>query len=390
VKVDGIAGEVAASDEAERRTALRALLLHPLLLADSPHAGALLLVRRHREHLQRLCAEGLGYRLIVEARGARLVKAGLGRDATRGLRKRNDRPFEPRAYALLSLVLAALTRGPAQLMLDELVAQVRSAAADAELGVDLETASDRRALVAALQALVGFGVLVEREGQLASYGDDASAESLLDVRRDRLRLVLAPTMSGTGGPADLLDAAALPSAAGGARVALRRRLAESPVLSTDELTEDQAEWWRRNRVRERDWFADHLGLELELRAEGAVAIDPDEMLTDRPFPGTGSARQAALLVLEHLVGQVREQARGSGRSWWTLPADALSVAVRQVAGEHGRGFKRDYVDLDLLQSDVTAVLTDAGLLRTSGEQQVHAAAARYAPATTWATAQALF
>lgn len=96
-------------------------------------------------------------------------------------------------------------------------------------------------------------------------------------------------------------------------------------------------------------------------------------------------------MLEHLVGQVREQALGSGRSWWTLPADALSVAVRQVAGEHGRGFKRDYVDLDLLQSDVTAVLTDAGLLRTSGgEQQVHAAAARYAPATTWATAQALF
>ena len=44
-------------------------------------------MRRHREHLARLCAEALGYRLIVEPTAARLVKAGLGRDDSRPLRK---------------------------------------------------------------------------------------------------------------------------------------------------------------------------------------------------------------------------------------------------------------------------------------------------------------
>lgn len=371
------------TDDTERRDALRALLLHPLLTADGPHAEALLLVRRHREHLERLCAEGLGYRLVVEPKAARLHKAGLGRDASRGLRKRNDRAFEPRAYALLCLTLAALSRGGNQLLLDELVAQVRSAVADAELAVDLDTVADRRALAAALGVLVGFGVLVERDGDLSRYAEDASAQSLLDVRRDRLRLVVATGLASATGPQDLLEAAALPSAAGGARVAIRRRLAESPVMSTEDLTEDQADWWRRNRNRERDWFAEHLGLELELRAEGALAVDPDESLSDTPFPGTGSARHAALLVLERLVADVREDARGSGQAWWLLSNGALDRAVDAVAAEHGRGLKKAYDDVALLQADVVEILTGSGLLRVGEQVAVHAAAARYAPVTTY-------
>ncbi len=295
---------------AERRTALRALLLHPLMTADGPHAEELLLVRRHREHLQRLFAEGLGYRLVVEPKAARLFKAGLGRDASRPLRRKTSagrgRPFGPRGYALLCLTMAALTRCPAQLLLDELVAQVRSAVADAGLHVDLDTVADRRALAAALAVLVELGVLVERDGDLARFADDASAQSLLDVRRDRLRLLVAAGLSGAQSPQDLLDAAALPSAAGGARVAVRRRLLESPVLSVSDLTADQAEWWSRNRNREREWLRDNAGLELELRAEGALAIDPEEQLTDVAFPGTGSARHAALLVLERLADAARE------------------------------------------------------------------------------------
>ena len=59
---------------AERRTALRASLMSPLL-TDENAADDLLLVRRHREHLVRLCAEGFGYRLVVEPKTARLCKA---------------------------------------------------------------------------------------------------------------------------------------------------------------------------------------------------------------------------------------------------------------------------------------------------------------------------
>lgn len=375
------------TDESERRTALRALLLHPLLTADGPYADDLLLVRRHREHLQRLCADGLGYRLVVEPRVARLFKAGLGRDATRPLRKRTTtaRPFEPRAYALLCLALAALTRCPAQLLLDELVAQVRSAVADAGLAVDLDTVADRRALAAALGALLELGVLVERDGDFTRWAEDGATQSLLDVRRDRLRLLVVAGLSGAEGPQDLLDTAALPSAAGGARVAVRRALVESPVLSTQDLTEDQAQWWRRNRPREAEWFRDHVGLELELRAEGALAIDPDETLTDVAFPGTGSARHAALLVLERLVGEVRDDARISGLTWQPLPDGAVDRAVAAVVAEHGKGLRKAYADVALLRADVVEVLIGSGLLRRDA---VHAAAARYGTTTSYA--QGLF
>ena len=373
------------SQEVERKDALRALLLHPMLTADGPHADELLLVRRHREHLQRLCAEGLGYRLVVEPKVARLFKAGLGRNGTRPLRKRSStgqgRPFEPRAYALLCLALAALSRCPAQLLLDELVAQVRSAIADSGLAIDLDTVSDRRALAAALGTLLELEVLVERDGDLARWAEDGATQSLLDVRRDRLRLLVAAGLAAAEGPQDLLDAAALPSAAGGARVAVRRALLENPVLSVEDLTEEQAEWWRRSRSREAEWFRDNLGLELELRAEGALAIDPDETLTDVAFPGTGSARHAALLVLERLVAEIRDDARQSGATWWPLADDAIERAVATVAADHGRGLRKAYADLDLLRADVVQVLTDSGLLRGN---QLHAAAARYAPVTTYA------
>jgi uncharacterized protein (TIGR02678 family) len=375
---------------AERRTALRALLLNPLLTADGPRADDLLLVRNHREHLQRLCAEGLGYRLVVEPKVARLFKAGLGRDASRPLRKKassgRGRAFDPRAYALLCLTSAALTRCSGQLLLDELVAQVRSAVADAGLTVDLDTVADRRALAAALNVLIELGVLVERDGDLARFADDASAQSLLDVRRERLRMLVAAGLSGAQSPQDLLDAAALPSAAGGARVAVRRRLLESPVLSVTDLTADQVEWWSRNRNRERDWLRDNAGLELELRAEGALAIDPDEVLTDVAFPGTGSARHAALLVLERIADAAREPARGAevaDRVWRSVTD--FDGALAAVVAEHGRGLKKAYDDVALLRADVIEVLTESGLLRRTDDGfEVHAAAARYAARTSYA------
>jgi uncharacterized protein (TIGR02678 family) len=367
----------------ERRRAARALLRTPLLLADGPGADDLLLVRRHREALERLFAEGLGYRLLVEPKAARLFKAGLGHDASRPLRKRlsrgEGRPFEPRAYALLCLVLAALTRCPAQLLVDELVAEVRSALADTELSVDLDSPGDRRALAAALLTLLDVGVLVERDGDLLRWADDAGATSLLDVRRDRLRLLVAASLSGAGGPEDLLETAALPSAAGGARVAVRRRLLEQPVMSAADLTEEQADWWRRSRHREADWFRDTFGLELELRAEGAIAVDPDDELSDVTFPGTGSQRHAALLLLEHLVREAREHERTS------LTAQDLDRALAKVVADHGRGLRKAYADPEVLRADVLELLGQIGLLVPDGDGfRLHPAAARYAPQTSYA------
>lgn len=367
---------------AERRRAARALLRTPLLHTEGPGADDLRLVRRHRADLERMFADGLGYRLVVEPGAARLFKTGLGRDATRPLLRRNERAFTPRGYALLCLTIAALSRGKGQLLVDELVAQVRSAAVDAGLDVDLDAIADRRALYAALSALVDLGVLHERDGDLEHWADQHTA-SLLDVRRDRLALLVAAPLGGVQSVADLLDVAALPSAAGGARVAVRRRLVETPVLSIDDLTEEQAEWWRRGRNREREWFADRLGLDLELRAEGAIAVDPAGELTDLEFPGGGSARQLALLLVEHLAGALRAAARESAapdRVWRRAPAELVAISSTEVLAEWGAGLKKAHrEDTAVALAEAREVLIAAGLVRIehSGAWLVHAAAARY-------------
>ncbi|MFP5336024.1 MAG: TIGR02678 family protein [Actinomycetes bacterium] len=386
VERPGPAVDVQAAEE--RRRAARALLLTPLLHGDTDdQAAALRLVRRHREELTRLFADGLGYRLVVEPGAARLFKAGLGHDSSRPLQRRNGRPFTPRGYALLCLTLAALTRCRSQLLVDELVAEVRSTASDAGLDVDLDAIADRRALHGALLVLVELGVLRERDGDLEHWAEQRTL-SLLDVRRDRLALLVSAPLGAASGPEELLDVAALPSASGGARVAVRRRLVESPVLSTADLTEDQAEWWRRNRNREREWFGDRLGLQLELRAEGALAVDPDDELTDVPFPGTGSTRHLALLWLERLVDLAREDARRAepgDRTWRPVDADVTDREGDAVLAEWGSGFKRDHrEDHARAKADATAVLTGAGLVRVdaTGTWWLHAAAARYAARPT--------
>lgn len=378
----------------ERRRAARALLLSPLLHGDTDErSGQLRLVRRHREELARMFADGLGYRLVVEPGAARLFKAGLGRDPSRPLRRRSGRPFTPRGYALLCLTVAALTRAKSQLLVDELVAEVRSAASDAGLDVDLDAIADRRALHGALLALVELGVLTERDGDLEHWAEQRTL-SLLDVRRDRLALLVAAPLGAVEDPEALLDVAALPSAAGGARVAVRRRLVESPVLSVTDLSDEQAEWWRRNRNRERDWFADRLGLTLELRAEGALAVDPEDELSDVPFPGTGSARHLALLWLERLAGGARAAARAADlpdRVWRRLDPATVDAAAEAVLAEWGRGLRRELrEDHDKARAEAAGVLVDSGLVRVdeAGAWWLHAAAARYAARPTLAAAAA--
>jgi len=373
-------------DVAERQRAARALMLHPLLTADGSHGDDFRLVRRHQGELVKLFAEGLGYRLQVDPSSARLFKAGLGRDPSRPLHRRSRAPFTPRGYAFLCLVLAGLTRARSQLLVDELVQQVRSAAVDAGIEVDLDGIVDRRALHAAILTLVHLGVLRERDGDLEHWVEQRT-QSLLDVRRELLGLLVAAPLSATTGPDDLLEQAALPSAAGGARVATRRRLLESPILTVDDLTEEHADWWRRNRNRERDWYDTRFGLQLELRAEGAAVIDLEDDFTDDRFPGLGRTKQLALLVLEALA-----DAADSGRvhqadgAWRCLPMSTAVSLGREVHARWADRLRRDQRDdPDGAVREAVAVLERFGLVRRESELLlVHAAASRFAPQVTLA------
>lgn len=370
--------------EDERRRAARLLLRTPMLTVEAD-GDDFRLVRKHARELTRRFAENLGYRLVVEPKVARLYKAGLGRDPGRPLPRRGgDRPFEPRAYALLCLTMAALGRCRDQLMIDELVGEVRGAIAEAELDIDLDAPADRRALYVAVVALIEFGVLRERDydgGGLERWVSDPRARSLLDVDRDRLRLLPAASIPDAWSPADLLDAAALPSAAGGARVAVRRRLLESPVMTTSDLTEEQAEWWRRNRNREQERLRELFGVELELRAEGALVVDPEDGLSDVTFPGKGTARQFALLLVERLARWCTE--RGAGGPWHRVPSDVVTSELAVLAGEYRTYLNKAHRDTpQVLHDDVRGVLTAVGLIRVEPDGAawlVHAAASRYAP-----------
>lgn len=390
-----------AYEEDERRRAARLLLNKPMLTAEGD-GDDFRLVRKHARELTRRFAENLGYRLVVEPKVARLYKAALGREPSRPLLRRgSDRPFDPRAYALLCLTMAALARCRDQLMIDELVGEVRGAIAEAELEIDLDAPADRRALYAALMALIEFGVLRERDhdgGGLERWVTDSLARSLLDVDRDRLRLLPAASVTDASSPADLLDTAALPSAAGGARVAVRRRLLESPVMTTAELTEEQAEWWRRNRNREQERLGELFGVELELRAEGALVIDPEDELSDVTFPGKGTAKQFALLLVERLARWCAEH--GAGGPWHRVPAVVVAGELDALASEYRTYLNKAHrATPHTLHDDVRGVLTAVGLVRVEpvapdgsvgpddggphdpagGAWLVHAAASRYAP-----------
>ncbi|MGV1004980.1 MAG: TIGR02678 family protein [Candidatus Nanopelagicales bacterium] len=367
--------------EADVRTAARALLRNPLLHGDrQPEAFGL--VRRHQDELVRLFADGLGYRLVVEPGLARLFKTGLGADSSRGLRRRNEALFTPRRYAMLALALAALSQSRRQVMVDELVAGVRSAAVDAGLDIDFDSIHERRALHSALVALVDLGVLSERDGDLEHWAERRT-ESLLDVYRDRLAVLVVPPLGACERPEDVLEVTSVPSAAGGARVAVRRRLSEQPVLSASDLSDAQRGWWVRNREREREWFQRWLGLELEIRAEGAVAIDAGGDLTDLPFPAAGSAKHFALLLLAELVDILRaaEGRALASTAWGRLAASTARAAGDRVFAAWGKGLRREHQeDPDAAYEEALTILAAVGLLRTDeGGVLVHAAAARYAP-----------
>src|ERR687892_275084 len=310
---------------AERQDALRLLLRHPLVTADGPHAEAYRLVRPPRDALGRAPRQQLGYRLVVESGFARLYKAGLGAGRARQLRRASGSPFSPRAYAYLALCCAVLLTGRQQVLLSGLVEQVRNAAAEA--GVDLgdDSQADRRAFVAALRQLVAWGVLVEDDGTVSAFADDASAEALLFVRRDLVRHLLA--------------------------VPLRE------VETPDELV---------------------------IRVEGVAAIDPRDELTDEAFPRGGTLGHAALLAISELARRLRPETptRDEVTATVPVPEGLLDEVVAGLLERHRRRWKQDYVDHpERLPRDVEDLLVAMGLLRRSagGELRLAAVANRYAP-----------
>lgn len=371
------------TDDAERQDALRLLLRHPLVTADGPHAEGFKLVRRHRDELARDLRQLLGYRLVVEPGFARLYKAGLGPGRGRPLKRASGAPFSPRAYAYLALCCSVLLTGRQQVLLSALVEQVRHAGAEAGIDLGSDSHADRRAFVAALRQLLSWGVLVEDDGTVAAFADDPAAEALLYVRRDVVRHLLAVPLREVDDPDELVRLAAEPGVAGGSRHLVRRLLVEEPAVLADDVDDQSWEWLRQSQRREARAFADLLGLELEIRAEGVAAIDPRDELTDEAFPRGGTLGHAALLAVSELARRLRPDTarRDEVVGSVPVPAGLLDEVVTALLERHGRRWKQDYLDHpQRLCRDVEDLLVAMGLLRPAPDGlRLAAVASRYAP-----------
>lgn len=353
----------------ELTTAARALLADPWRPAEADR-DLFTLIRRHGDTLDRWFTQRLGYRLVVTADTARLVKSGHV-PADRPLRAHTGRAFAAREYTALALVLAATASGPDRISLRDLVLQVRSAAADAGLALD-SGSGQRRALVTALRWLIDRGVVRELDRSVGGYETDAEADALLEIRNDRLAMLAAPALSGPDNAAELLDRA---TDASGSRAALRRRLVEDPVLAaSDVASEDWAEL-RRRFGEEARYLAEMFGLELEARAEGVAAIDVDGGCSDREFPTGGTVGQAALLLLTALVTRHRD---GAGR-------EQVDAELADLVAAHGRHWNKDAREAPgKLRDEVLELLAAMALVSVEpgGVVRPLPAAARYLPEVT--------
>lgn len=369
----------AVQDAAGRRDAARAMLQRPILTAlHDP--DSLDLVRRHSTALRAMFADRLGYTLIVETEFARLVKTPLDAAAPlRPLHRATGGEFGAIGYTYLALTAAALL-APGQgdrIPMAVLVEQVRADAAARDIEIT-DGLAERRHLVAALQALMEWGVVGETDlGNDHDRDDHDGADSdgdevVLTVCRPLLRHLTAFALHDLPGPS-----AAITARPETPRRRLYRRLVEDPFTARDDLDPEALGVLIRERAEIARLLDEDFGLVLEVRTEGALAYDPDGDLTDLLFPGSGTVNQAALLLISELV-DILEPVPGSAVH---VDATTLENTLTGLVATHARNWRGEYVrDVTALCRDVTALLVRLGLARPRGDGLLLAApAARYRP-----------
>lgn len=330
----GIGRLQAQHREDERREALRALLMTPLMTSAHDDFAA---VRRHADELRAWFARETGWGLHIERDCARLYKRPADlHDASRGLPG-----YDRRRYVLLCLACAVLERADPQITLRVLGERLLSLAAEPGLVVrnfsfTLQAAHERRELVAVCRTLLELGILWRVAGDEESFvrGADPAADgadALYDVHRRVLAGMLAAvrgpsTWPEQSAPADLAERLAalvtepVTDSDEGRRTLLRhhlsRRLLDDPVVYVDALDAETRAYFLNQRGAMASRLGDAAGLAIEQRAEGLALIDEDGALTDVAMPAEGTEAHATLLVAEFLAGRRRAAAAG--------PAERLS------------------------------------------------------------------
>ncbi|MEV0683038.1 DUF2398 family protein [Nocardia sp. NPDC050378] len=284
--------------------AVRVMLANHLVTRVYPDRIALPLIRRWATELREDMAELFGYRVEITETTARLYPVHDRLEDTRPARSVNDRVFDRRRYAYLSLALAALGRAGDQITLSELAEHVADYAGRIDgLELSTERAADRDAFVDAVGWLGARGALTLADGDAGGWASDPDAgEALYDIDRPVVFALFRPprALQHLHSVRGLLAEDTEVAADVARRV--RRALVERPVVYLADLTPaERALLGQERLIGEVEYCT---GLRAERRAEGVALVDTSGRLSDTRFPGTGTLAQVGLLLIGEIADAV--------------------------------------------------------------------------------------
>jgi uncharacterized protein (TIGR02678 family) len=391
--VSAISQRSEVESAAERRRAVRALLVRPLLCAGGDDAEDFALVRRHADYLRTFFGKHLGWTLEVDSGLARLrkVPADLS-DGTRPARDVNtDIPFSRRRYVLFCLALCALERAERQTTLGRLAEEiVREAQVEvlraSGIAFDLKSQDQRRDLVQVVRLLLSLRVLVRVQGDEQQFLSERG-DVLYDVERPALVALLnvrhPPSLIRETDWNDRLAALTAeprPDTPEGRNQALRtqlmRRLIDDPVVYYRDLSEDERGYLTSQRPFLCKTLEEATGLVPEVRAEGLLLCDDRGDATDLGLPEEGTRGHLTLLLAEYLASRLRAQGE------LPIPLPDAVRHVEQLIVQHQSHWNREVTQPGVASALCTETLERLEALRlvrcTAGEVTPRPAIARYA------------
>ena len=337
----------------ERRRAVRALLMNPLLQAEGPHTRELRLVQRHGPWLREWFQRHAGWRLEIDAERARLWKlAAQHADGTRGARDaKTKQPFTRRRYVILCLALASLERSDRQTTLGRLADDVCALLAEDEafdFSLDLRRRDHRRDLVAAVRLLLDHRVLERVDGNEERFVSE-QGDVLYSIHRPAMASLLIVQRGPSTIEAASLDARVeqlteelLPDTDEGRnrriRTTLVRTLLDEPVLYYDTLDEDTIRYLTHQRPHLLGAISEATGLSAEVRREGIAMIDERGLLTDLEMPEQGTEGHLALLLAEYLAAALKDDPAR------VVTCTELELHVKSLIDEHKKHWRKSVTE----------------------------------------------
>lgn len=346
--------EAAALDAEDRQRALRALLRHPLIVADAPeHSEDFARIRRHGESLRAWFSHYAGWSLDITAECARLHKVpGRLTDATRGATLAKDGSgFTRRRYVLFCLALTVLVRGEPQTTLGDLAQAItglwQEDSAFQHLSFDLEAVDSRRDLVAAVRLLIEVHALRRVDGDDQRFIQSQKSNVLYDVRHHVIYRLLAVRRP----PAAVHEECWLERLAAltgdtkltsgeqrnlQIRHEINRRLLDDPLLYLPgDLSADALEYFAKQRPFLIRTLEEATGMVIEDRREGIALSDRFGDATDIGLPEEGTDGHATLLTAEYL-GQLRQERPGE-----VIPLALVEQFLAGKAAQFRKFWRRD-------------------------------------------------